>query len=258
MQAAIHPGTELSESALQRWRRHEGRPLLLSDWTEAVFLHYEIDARTLQRFVPYPLDLRQGRAWVSAVAFTMRRLRFARGGKFSEWVCRPVATQRFLNLRTYVCPVGEPGIFFLAEWLTNRLSVALGPSLYGLPYRLGRHDYGQAPQRGRVTAGQGAFGYESKDAADFTGALFPCAPGSIDEFLLERCSAFTSHHGRNRMFRIWHEPWRQRRIEIDRRDESLLAVAMPWWSETRFFAANYSRGACEIWMGRPRRLPVAA
>lgn len=258
MQAAIHPGPEPSASALRCWRSQEGRPLLLSDWTEAVFLHYEIDARTLQRFVPYPLDLREGRAWVSVVAFTMRRLRLARGGAFSEWACRPVATQQFLNLRTYVRPDGEPGIFFLAEWLSNRLSVALGPPLYGLPYRLGRHDYGHAPHRGRVTAGQGTFSYESKDAADSSPVLIPCQPGSIDEFLLERYSAFTSHHGRNRMFRIWHEPWPQRRIEIDRRDESLLAGAMPWWAETRFVAANYSPGAREIWMGRPRSLPVAA
>ena len=56
MQAAIHPGTESSELARQRWRRYEGRPLLLSDWTEAVFLHYEIDARHLQHAVPFPLD----------------------------------------------------------------------------------------------------------------------------------------------------------------------------------------------------------
>jgi hypothetical protein len=49
---------------------------------------------------------------VSVVAFAMRRLRFARGGKFSEWLCRPVATQRFLNLRTYVRPRGGTVFFW--------------------------------------------------------------------------------------------------------------------------------------------------
>lgn len=258
MQATIHSGPESVESALQRWRRHEGRPLLLSDWTEAVFLHYEIDARTLQRVVPFPLDLREGKAWVSVVAFTMRRLRFARGGTFSEWACLPVATQHFLNLRTYVCPGGDSGIFFLAEWLSSRLGVALGPLLYGLPYRHGRHDYRRAPEHGRVAAEQGTFAYKSVDAGGPTADLAPCEPGSVDEFLLERYSAFTRHLGRNRMFRIWHEPWLQRRIEIDRRDESLLTGAMPWWPETRFVAANYSPGAHGIWMGRPRSLMVAA
>lgn len=256
MQAVIHSGTELSESARQRWQRHEGQPLLLSDWTEAVFLHYEIDARILQRVVPFPLDLWERKAWVSVVAFTMRRLRFARGGIASEWLCRPVATQHFLNLRTYVRPGGEPGICFLAEWLSSRLSVAIGPPLYGLPYRHGRHDYQRAPEQGRVTTEQGRFAYKSVDAADPTADLAPCEPGSFDEFLLERYSAFTCHRGRNRMFRIWHEPWPQRRIEIDRCDESLLAAAMPWWSETRFSGANFSPGAHGILMGRPRNFPV--
>ena len=125
----------------------------MSDWLEAVFIHYKIDARILQRAVLFPLDQREGMAWVSVVAFTMRRLRFARRGKFSEWLCRPAATQRFLNLRTYVRPRGGT-VFFLAEWLSSRLSVALGPPLYGLPY-----------QHGRVTAEQGTFAYESESAA---------------------------------------------------------------------------------------------
>jgi|APGre2960657505_1045072.scaffolds.fasta_scaffold81464_2 hypothetical protein len=62
MQAAIHPGTELSELARQRWRKFEHRPLLVRDWLEAVFIHYEIDARILQRAVPFPLEQREGRA----------------------------------------------------------------------------------------------------------------------------------------------------------------------------------------------------
>ena len=138
MPIAIHHSTELSESARRRWSQHERRPLLLSDWLEAVFIHYEIDARILQRAVPFELDQWEGKAWVSAVAFTMRRLRFARGGKISEWLCRPVATQHFLNLRTYVQDRGEPGIYFLAEWLSSGLSVCLGPPLYGLPARAAR------------------------------------------------------------------------------------------------------------------------
>jgi len=30
------------------------------------------------------------------------------------------------------------GIFFIAEWIPNRLAVLIGPRMYGLPYRLGR------------------------------------------------------------------------------------------------------------------------
>ena len=255
MPTAIHHSTELSESARRRWSQHERQPLLLSDWLEAVFIHYEIDAQLLQRAVPFELDQWEGKAWVSAVSFTMRRLRFARGGKFSEWLCRPAATQHFLNLRTYVRDRGEPGIYFLAEWLSSALSVCLGPPLYGLPYRHGRLDYQNAPEpgilRGRVTAGRGAFAYAGM-TGDQPEDLAPCEPGTLDEFLLERYTAYTCHAGRRRLFRIWHEPWQQRRIELERLDESLLAQSMPWWPEARFVGANYSPGVRDIWMGRPR------
>ena len=41
-----------------------------------------------------------------------------------------------------------------------------------------------------------------------------CAPGSLDEFLLERYTAFTQFGKCRRFFRIWHEPWRQVPAEI--------------------------------------------
>jgi uncharacterized protein YqjF (DUF2071 family) len=50
------------------------RPLLLADWKRAVFLHYEVDPAVLQKCVPYDLDLLDGRAYVSFVAFTLERM----------------------------------------------------------------------------------------------------------------------------------------------------------------------------------------
>ena len=47
----------------------------------ALFIHFEVDAERLQRDVPFPLDLRDGKAYVSLVAFTMRAMRFRFGGK---------------------------------------------------------------------------------------------------------------------------------------------------------------------------------
>ncbi len=82
--------------------------------------------------MPFPLDLHEGRAYVSLVAFTMRDMAPRRGGRWTSWMLRPIATHEFLNVRTYVRshvgegPDVEEGIHFLHEWLPNRLAVGWG------------------------------------------------------------------------------------------------------------------------------------
>ncbi len=126
-------------------------PLFLADWAPAVFMHYEADPDVLQREVPFSLDLRDGRAYVSLVAFTMRRLRPAKLSHLGSVLLTPIATHSFLNVRTYVRFRGEPGIYFMCEWLSNRLAVQLGPPTFGLPYRFGRLDYHNDGRGGRVS-----------------------------------------------------------------------------------------------------------
>src|SRR2546422_11324938 len=94
-------------------------PLFLGDWERAMFIHYEVDAKILQSGVPFALDLWNGRAFVSLVAFRMRRLRPRFGGRFSELLLKPIANSRYLNVRTYVRHKDEPGIYFIAEFLSN-------------------------------------------------------------------------------------------------------------------------------------------
>src|SRR5690349_4742700 len=121
------PVARPSDAARERFLSRAGQPLLVADWAGALFLHYEIDARELQPFVPFELDLWNGRAFVSLVAFTMRGMRFARFGQLGAWACHPIATHEFLNLRTYVRHGDDAGICFLSEWLPNWLSVLFGP-----------------------------------------------------------------------------------------------------------------------------------
>jgi len=156
-------------------------------------------------------------------------------------------------VRTYVRQAGEPGIFFLAEWLSNSLSVWLGPRTFGLPYRLGRLDYEHAHQgdeiRGTVVSREGHLGYYAPGA----GATFePCDAGSRDEFLLERYTAFTIRGRRRRLFRVWHAPWPQTPIEIEVTAYELIASTGAWWESASCVGANYSPGV-EVWMGRPHR-----
>jgi uncharacterized protein len=248
------PQRRLSDEGRARLRSRRGEPLFLAGWERVLFIHFEVDAAQLQREVPFPLDLRDGHAYVSLVAFTMREMRFRLGGKALSWLLKPVATHEFLNARTYVRHGDERGIFFLAEWLSSWLSVQLGPLLYGLPYRYAKINYQHAHEenhlRGEVkTAGQsGQFLYEARLAAG--NKFSPCGTGSLDEFLCERYMACTSHGLTRRFFRIWHPPWPQAPVKVFISDDSLLKKTWPWFGGARLTDANYSPGFGDVWMGR--------
>lgn len=234
--------------------------MLLCDWDDVVMVHYEVEPSALQPFVPFELDLRDGKAYVSLVSFTMRRLRPSFGGRWTALACRPIANHEFLNLRTYVRVGQERGIYFLAEWLPNRLSVALGPWMYGLPYRHGRIVYSpdalDDDMFGEVT------GEDSHEWA-YQASLHPQAElehaesRSLDEFLLERYTAFTDRGLRKGFFRIWHEPWKQMPVTVEIQSDSLPASTGAWFKHATLVGAHGSPGLNDVWIGRPHRLPTA-
>src|SRR6476661_8831060 len=69
--------TAASASAAARGRmfRAGERPLAVANWERALFIHFAIDPAVLQPHVPFPLDLCEGRAYVSLVAFTQTNVR---------------------------------------------------------------------------------------------------------------------------------------------------------------------------------------
>jgi uncharacterized protein YqjF (DUF2071 family) len=254
MESVAADRSTLSEAARRRMLALPGEPMFYARWDRAVFIHYEADPATLQGDIPFDLDLREGRAFVSIVAFTLSRMRPRIGGRLSEWLFKPIATHEFLNVRTYVRHRGEPGIYFLAEWLSNPLSVRLGPRTFGLPYKFGRLIYAHARVRGeirgRVEAREGLLGYQGNVAASH---FAPSEPGSLTEFMLERYTAFTQQRRRRRLFRVWHKPWPQTALEVDVTAGDLVGSTGVWWKSAEYLTANFSPGA-EVWMGRPHRI----
>lgn len=258
LEVAEPKGLPPSERARLRMQRPCDERMFLADWREVLMLHFAVPAQALQGDVPFALDLHDGHAFVSLVAFKMQRMRPHWGGKFTQLLFAPIATHEFLNVRTYVTVNGEPGIHFLAEWLTSRLAVALGPRMFSLPYRFGRiryhNDWRRDALHGSVACPRkhNRFAYAATlpDDADFA----PCEPGSRDEWLMERYAAFNSARGRHRFFRVWHPPWPQCSASVTSNDISLLKSTWPWFVHAKFAGANYSPGLREVWMGRPHRL----
>ena len=244
-----------SAAAQKRLLSRRGEPLFFAGWKRALMIHFEVDAAALQRDVPYQLDLHENRAFVSLVAFTLRGMRPRWGGKPAAWLLRPIATHPFLNVRTYVCHDGEPGIHFLAEWLSNCLAVKLGPATFGLPYHHGHmayhHDWENGAIQGQVVdAGSGnrlAYRAEPSDPAVFQ----PCEADSFNEWLMERYTAFNSAGGRKRFFRVWHPPWLQQSARVTLLDMSLLTRKWSWFHRAELVGGHFSPGFENVWMGRP-------
>jgi hypothetical protein len=244
--------SDINEIARNRLLSRRGEPLFYANWDNVLFIHYEIEPDGLQRGIPYPLDLYHGRAFVSLVAFTMRGMRPRFGGTLSALLFKPIATHHFLNVRTYVRHKDEAGIYFMREWLSNRMAAWLGPWSFGLPYQFGKIEYRNDSEhecRGLVEAIDGSFRY----CATLTNELGSSAPESLDEFLLERYTAFTQSGNRRRFFRIWHEPWQQVAAKVEIMTDDLIHAAEPWWRDAGYAGANYSAGV-NVWMGWPHKI----
>lgn len=232
-------------------------PDFTSDWDRTLMLHYEVPPEKLQPFVPYELDLREGRAYVSLVAFTMRGLRPKVGGWLAALLFRPIATHELLNVRTYVKHGVERGIYFLAEWIPNVLSVSLGRPVFGLPYCWARNEYLHEHERGlfygdvSTRDGRGRLRYRAKA----TSSIFAPSPvGSLSEWLMERYTAFTEWRGWKRCFRVRHEPWPQYEVEAEILEDSLLHLTGDWADYARFIGGSYSPGVRGVEMSAPQKI----
>ncbi len=254
-----------NSSAKSRLLSQSGQPLLLSDWMRALFIHFEVDPAALEADVPFGLDLHEGKAYVSLVAFTMKRLRPRWGGRLLELCFKPIARHPLLNLRTYVHYNGEAGIYFLTEWIPNRLSVLLGPRTYGLPYRLGRIEYQHHHEEGilhgsveaveQFTSAQTQPSRLEYDATICTDNGFhPCSHGSLDAFLLEHYTAFTYQNSKARFFRVWRQSWAQQKVGVSLLADSLLLGISSSFQSAKLVGANYSPGVENVWLGQPHRI----
>ncbi len=180
-------------------RPHRGkRPIFLrARWVSVLIASWPVDPRLLMPHLPLgtELDIRDGRAFVSVVAFLFRNLR----------ACGiPILGHRAfgeINLRFYVRrhePAADgvevrPGVAFLREYVPSRLIAAAARWSYREPYRcLPIRIDQQGP--GAETQLRLVWGTPPSEhgIAFAVGEPFtPPAPGSTDQFLTDRFWGYT-------------------------------------------------------------------
>lgn len=173
-----------------------GAPRARMRWAGVAFLHWRCPPEALGGRLPpgVALDVRDGAAWVSAVALTLRRIRVL---GLPAWPEVPE-----LNLRTYATLGGRPGIVFLAVD-APRAAVPLGRA-QGFPYHAAR-------------VGVGLDGADSRPHAGprFAARWGPNreADGPLDRFLTERYCAWGKRRGRLVRADVAHEPFPLHRVQ---------------------------------------------
>jgi uncharacterized protein YqjF (DUF2071 family) len=183
------------------------RPWVMSQtWHDLLFAHWPVPPAVMRGLVPsvFPLDLREGVAWLGVVAFHMTNVA-PRFMPALPWV----SAFPELNVRTYVRVGEKPGIYFFSLDAARVPAVLGARVLLNLPYESAAM---------AVSGDARGIAYRSvrqdRTAARFealyapTGSAFRAAPGSLDYFLTERYCLYHLTHGR-RPYRleIHHPPW---------------------------------------------------
>jgi uncharacterized protein YqjF (DUF2071 family) len=176
------------------------------DWRDALFLHWRADADVLRRSIPsdIELDLYDGHAWISIVAFriTGARPRFA-----PTFAALPPFAE--INVRTYVRDAEKSGVWFFTLDAANRAAVYGGRTL-SLNYLNATISSVSTDTHYRYEAVRtdhraGAARLTATARIDPTSRIAPS--NSLEHWLVERYCFFTTKNGRTKRGDVVHDPW---------------------------------------------------
>ena len=200
----------LAETAHRIWAYPKQRFSYYQEWNRALFLHWKVDAKALGAALPSDLnlDLFEGEAWVSLVAFTMERIR-PRGLPAVSWI----SNFDEINLRTYVVRDGKPGVYFLNIEAGKRLSAGIARFLSGLPYA---YAHMQRNHRDRFQSRFDLKGYFFK--ARYQVGEMQEEKSPLDLFLTERYCLYQQQNKQCFRYEIQHLPWQIHTVHVPELD----------------------------------------
>ena len=167
------------------------------EWNDAVFLHWKVDPSVLRAFVPaqLELDIHEGAAWVSIVAFTMQRIRPRELPAFA-----PLSNFHEVNVRTYVRHKDKFGVYFLSIEAGSHVACMLARRLSVLPYR-----------HAIISRSMGAFRSSSIHGETlelrFRAGTRMTVKSDRDRWLTERYALFQNAEGSMMRYETHHDEW---------------------------------------------------
>jgi uncharacterized protein YqjF (DUF2071 family) len=187
------------------------RPFLTARWSDIVLLTFEAPEALLRRAIPQAVELDHwnGRPHVSIVALQMRDVRVL------GWGIPGFTAHPQVNFRTYVRHGGEPGVWFIRQFVPSRVIAAVGRLRYGEPLWPTpiRRRVVETPseRRAEYAVGPAALGWHVNVAG--SRAVRTPEPASLEHHLTERgfgCRARPD--GALSVFRVVHPPWAVREV----------------------------------------------
>ena len=195
-------------------RRHT----LDQEWRFLTFMHWRVDIEKLRPHVPEGLEIDtfEGDAYIGLVPFMMKHVR-------PSWFVSTPGISNFpeFNIRTYVKKDGIEGVFFLTLEAKSLVTCNFAPRTYGLPYRYAK---GRVKKSGNIwdwrsSRDKGQF--KLAGTTEVIGEQMQAQPGSLEEFLFERYSLYTSHKGSLRRGYTHHNKWKFQLAKVELTENSL-------------------------------------
>jgi len=198
----------LNTTAHRPWPMPESDWAYYQEWNRAVFLHWTVPQEQLQQLVPQGLnvDLIDGQAWISIVAFTMERIS-PRGVP----AITVLSDFHEINVRTYVSRDHKAGVYFINIEAQKRLAAWTARTLSGLPYeksQIVRSGKGDTAVYSSLNASRGF----KLDIAYKAGAAIET--DAVDRFLTERYCLYLDDRRKLYRYEIHHPAWELQQLHV--------------------------------------------
>lgn len=196
----------LNKTDHRPWPVPLGKWKYYQEWNDVLFLHWQVELPELLPFIPAELeiDLFDGKAWVSLVAFTMEKIRPGYLPSFP-----PVSNFDEINIRTYVRKNNKAGVYFLSIEGGKRLSCMIARLLSELPYR-----YSHIKREEKIYSSIN-MEFHDKLYIRYKTGNEPQEKTELDEWLTERYALFQDTETAINEFEIHHIEWPITKLEIE-------------------------------------------
>ncbi|MES2629158.1 MAG: DUF2071 domain-containing protein [Bacteroidota bacterium] len=203
-------GNILKEIVHRPWELPSGEWRYYQEWNDALFLHWRIPAEILQKLLPegLELDLFEGEAWVSVVAFTMEKIR----PRFLPALSL-ISDFHEINVRTYVKHKEKSGVYFISMEGQKLLSVLVSKALSGLPYQ--RANISRKLHNGLSSYSSVNNRKQFRLEAEYDVLPDEYQPTALDKWLVERYCLFVDIGNELFCYEIHHLPWKIAKVKLE-------------------------------------------